>query len=257
MPSQPSEGLHWDMEAIAAVMPQRQQQHNNNNEPTTLSLHRNPSLAFRHPTMRPNRSQTPPPQNDDVSMQVDTPQSGDVTERDTSAEVRRDVTGRAEFANYAGGTMFELGCHIIDLVVGVLGTPDKVHAFPRHSASIDDACLDNMLSVFEYERATATVRSSINEVDGFARRHFTFCGTEGTIHIQPLDDPKAMIALNTERPGHGKRTHEQTFPKFTRYVADAEDLAKIVAGEKDADFSYEHDYHVQRAILLASGLPIV
>ncbi len=165
-------------------------------------------------------------------------------------------SGRAEFANYAGGTMFELGCHIIDLVIGVLGVPDKVHAFPRHSANVDDSCLDNMLSVFEYERATATVRSSINEVDGFARRHFTLCGTAGTVHVQPLDDPRAMIALNTERPGHEKKTHEQTFPKFTRYVADAEDLAKIVRGEKDADFSYEHDYQVQRAILLASGLSI-
>ena len=97
MPSQPSEGLHWDMEAIAAVMPQRQQQHNNNNEPTTLSLHRNPSLAFRHPTMRPHRSLTPPPQNDDVSMQVDATESGNVTERDTSAEVRRDVTRNSDF----------------------------------------------------------------------------------------------------------------------------------------------------------------
>lgn len=165
-------------------------------------------------------------------------------------------SGRAEFEGYSGGTMFELGCHIIDLVVGVLGTPDQVHAFPRHSAKIEDQCLDNMLSVFEYSKATATVRSSINEIDGFARRQFTMCGSEGTFHIQPLDDPKSMIALSTERPGHAKKTHEHRFEKFTRYEADAEDLAKIVNHEKDADFSYDHDYQVQRAILLASGLPI-
>jgi len=157
---------------------------------------------------------------------------------------------------YSGGAMFELGCHIIDLTVGVLGPPERVHSFPRHSADIDDQCLDNMLAVFEYPRATATVRSSINEVDGFARRHFSMCGSGGTFHIQPLDNPAASIALREERPGHAKSTHQQRFEKFTRYEADAEDLAKIVRAEKDADFSYEHDYEVQKAILLACGLAI-
>ena len=165
-------------------------------------------------------------------------------------------SGRKEFASYQGGTMFELGCHIIDLVVGILGAPDDVHSFARHSSHIEDQCMDNMLAVFEYAKATATVRSSINEVDGFARRHFTLCGSGGTFHIQPLDDPGATIALSEDRPGHGKKTHKQSFPAFTRYVADAEDLAKIVSHEKDADFSYEHDFQVQRAILRASGLPV-
>ncbi|REJ91589.1 MAG: gfo/Idh/MocA family oxidoreductase [Planctomycetota bacterium] len=85
---------------------------------------------------------------------------------------------RESLAEYRGGTMFELGCHIIDLVVGALGAPDAVHAFPRHSADSDDDLLDNMLAVFEYPAATATVRSSVNEVEGFARRHFTICGSD-------------------------------------------------------------------------------
>ena len=164
--------------------------------------------------------------------------------------------GRKTIANYSGGTMFELGCHLIDLVVGVLGPPDKVHSFARHSSSIADGCLDNMLAVFEYPTATATIRSSINEPDGFARRHFTLCGTGGTFHIQPLDDPSAKIALREARPGHPARTHDHAFPKFQRYVADAADLAKMVRNEKDSDYSYEHDYQVQRAILLASGLAV-
>ena len=56
--------------------------------------------------------------------------------------------------------MFELGCHVIDLVINILGSPDKVTAYFRHSAPVDDALLDNMLAVFEYPRATATVKSS-------------------------------------------------------------------------------------------------
>ncbi len=86
--------------------------------------------------------------------------------------------------------MFELGCHIIDLTVGVLGAPQQVTAYPRHSLDADDTLLDNMLAVFEYPQATATVKSSALEVEGFDRRHFVVCGTEGTFHIQPLDDPR-------------------------------------------------------------------
>lgn len=166
-----------------------------------------------------------------------------------SAEAREPLT------QFAGGTMFELGCHIIDLLVGLVGVPDAVQAFPRHSSPIDDGLLDNMLAVCEYPRATATVRTSVDEVEGFARRHFVLCGTEGTFHIQPLDRPTARVALRTPRGKYKAGYQDVSFENYSRYVADAADLAKIVRGEKDAEFSYEHDYAVQRIILEASGMP--
>ena len=33
-------------------------------------------------------------------------------------------------------------------------------------------------------------------------------------------------------------------------------LAKIIRGEKEIDFSYEHDYHVQETVLKASGMSV-
>jgi predicted dehydrogenase len=161
---------------------------------------------------------------------------------------------RQSLAEYQGGTMFELGCHIMDLTIGMLGTPDEVHAYPRQSAAADDDLMDNMLAVLEYPRATATVRSSVNEVDGGARRHFVLCGSEGTMHIQPLDNPSARLALSKSNDRFRKGYQDVSFPKYARYVDDAADLARIIRHEKDPDFSYEHDYQVQKAVLLASGL---
>ena len=149
--------------------------------------------------------------------------------------------------------MFELGCHVIDLVIGVLGKPDKVHAYPRHSGKQSDSLQDNMLAVLEYPKATATVKSSAEEVDGGSRRHFVVCGTAGTFHIQPLDSPAARITLDAPRDDYKRGTHEVTFPKFTRYVADAADMARIIRGEKQTDFPYAHDLTVQQTVLLASG----
>lgn len=161
---------------------------------------------------------------------------------------------RLELAEYPGGSMFELGCHVIDLVVAILGAPDRVSAFPRHSSIEKDTLLDNMLAVFEYPKATATVRSSVVEIDGGARRHLTLCGTEGTFHLQPLDQPVARITLSKPRGKYPQGTTEVTFPKYVRYVADAHDMAQVIRGEKASDFSPAHDLAVQRSLLQACGL---
>ena len=113
-----------------------------------------------------------------------------------------------------------------------------------------------MLAGFEYPRATATVRSSAMEVEGFARRHFVVCGTQGTFHIQPLDAPSVRFALSTARGKYKKGYQEFDFGKYDRYVGDAADMAKIIRGEKLADFSYEHDYAVQKTVLQASRRPL-
>jgi predicted dehydrogenase len=162
---------------------------------------------------------------------------------------------RRGLAEYPGGIMFELGCHVIDLVVGVLGPPEKVTSFARHSSANDDKLLDNMLAVFDYPRATATVRSSALEVDGGERRHLVVCGSEGTFHIQPLDDPRARVTLSTPRGQYKKGYQDVSFPKYTRYVADAADMARVIRGEKSTDFPYQHDLAVQTALVKACGLP--
>jgi predicted dehydrogenase len=150
--------------------------------------------------------------------------------------------------------MFDLGCHVIDLVIGVLGRPDKVTGYNRHSASRDDGLLDNMLAVLEYPRATATVRSSAIEVEGFARRQLTVCGTEGTLHVQPLDSPKATLALAGPRGGYQAGSQEIALPRYVRYVDDAADMARCIRGEKTFAFSREHDLAVQSTLLAACGL---
>jgi predicted dehydrogenase len=178
---------------------------------------------------------------------------GDVFEIHT---VMSKVVGDAErrkLAEFSGGIMFELGCHVIDLVVGVLGKPDRVHAFPRHSGSQSDGLFDNMLAVLEYPRAIASVKSSAVEVEGGQRRHFVVCGTSGTCHIPPLDSPAIRLTLDRDRGAYRRGTHEIGLPKFTRYVADAADLARILRGEKECDFSYAHDLAVQETVLRASG----
>lgn len=163
---------------------------------------------------------------------------------------------RAEHAEFSGGMMFELGCHLIDLMVGLLGAPERITPFAQHAAAVDDPLVDNMLAVFEYPRTLATVKTSAMEVEGFARRHLVVCGTKGTMHIQPLDNPSARLTLSEPHGDYAAGTHELTFPKFTRYVADAADMARILRSEKPDDFGYAHELAVQTAVLQASRMPL-
>jgi len=151
--------------------------------------------------------------------------------------------------------MFELGCHVIDAVVTVLGRPQKLTPYNRSTSA--DGFADNQLAVLEYPRATVTVRSALAEVEGGARRQFVVCGAQGTFDMRPLEPPAVRLALDAARGEWKKGYQEITLPKPAgRYDSDFADLAKVIRGEKPFEFTPEHDLAVQEAVLLASGLPI-
>jgi predicted dehydrogenase len=156
---------------------------------------------------------------------------------------------------YRGGTMFELGCHLIDAAVTVLGKPQRVTGYARRVHPEWDALADNQLAVLEYAKATATIRSSLVEVQAGRRRQFVVCGTEGTIDIRPLEPPAVEVTLSTPRGPFVKGTQQVPMPKMSgRYDDHLRELARIVRGEKQPEYGPEHDLAVHEAVLRAAGL---
>ncbi len=176
---------------------------------------------------------------------------GDIFEVHTVMSKVISENERKQLAKFKGGVMFELGCHVIDLVLAILGKPLKVDAFNQHASNFKDDLVDNMLAVFTYPKAIASVKVSAMEVEGGSRRHLVVCGTEGTFEIEPLDNPSVKLSLLKARGEYKKGTQEIKVPKFTRYVEDAKDMAQIIRKEKVADFSYDHDFAVQDTLMKA------
>ena len=87
-----------------------------------------------------------------------------------------------------------LGCHLIDLIVTLLGKPGSVTPFLQHNGEAADTLLDNALAVLRYPRALASVNARL-EVEGEERRRLVVCGTRGTFHIEPLDNPSARVTF--------------------------------------------------------------
>lgn len=182
---------------------------------------------------------------------------GEVFELDGVISKFLPPAARKPLVQYSGGTMFELGCHLIDPMVTVLGKPDRVTSYLRHTRPDEDELADNALAVFEYPKATCTIRSAVVEVEGGRRRQFVVCGDGGTIDIRPLEPPVMQLALSTAR-GKFRRGYQEVplEPMPGRYDEQLIELARIVRGEKPSGYPPEHDLAVQEAILRASGMPL-
>jgi predicted dehydrogenase len=155
------------------------------------------------------------------------------------------------------GSMFELGCHLIDAMVKVLGKPDKVTGFSRRTRPKQDNLADNQLAVFEYAESTATIRSALIEVAGQQRRQFVVCGDKGTVEIRPLEPPRLLFAPDRPLKKYKKGYHQITLPPMPgRYDEQLIELARIIRGQKESEYPPEYDLTVQEAVLKASGAPL-
>lgn len=163
---------------------------------------------------------------------------------------------RNKLLPYRGGMMFELGCHLIDATITMLGKPDKVTTYGRHSGQYQDDFLDNQLAVLEYPSVIVNLRSTLMEVEGKVRRQFVVCGDGGTVDIQPLEPAALRLALAQPRGGFKTGYQNVTFPDSPRYQAQLADFAQCIREEKKSEWSSAHDLVVQETVLLASGLPV-
>jgi len=167
------------------------------------------------------------------------------------------AAARESLKRYPGGALFELGCHVLDSAVYVLGKPQKVTAYNRSSSAVNDGFMDNQYAVLEYPHATAIIHSALVEVGGEARRQFTVSGEQGTVEVRPLEAPKVRLSLDRVQGDYKKGWQDVEMPKTTgRYDAEFLDLAAVIRGEKAFAWSYDHDLAVQETLLKASGLPV-
>ncbi len=164
---------------------------------------------------------------------------------------------RAAWLNMPGGTMFELGCHLIDATVAVMGRPDRVTPFIRQTRRALDSVADNMLAVLEYPQATCTIRSAIVEFDGFQRRQFVICGDRGTADIRPLEPPRMQLTMDEAREEFQSGSQTVDLPKMPgRYDDQLAELAQLIRGEIENPYPPAHDMAVHETILKASGMPV-
>ena len=162
-------------------------------------------------------------------------------------------------ASFTGGIMFNLGCHLIDMIVSLLGRPGSVTSFPKSTRGVDPGINNNGLAVIEYPHTTVTLRTCDIAVGGIQQRRLTVCGSKGTFDLCPLENydgnpMQATLVLAEGNDQYDAGTHVVELGGMTdRYRAQMLEFAQIIHGEIESPYSYDHDRLVHEVVLAASG----
>ena len=169
---------------------------------------------------------------------------------------------RQWLSQFKGGAMYIFAGYLIDLVIAMLGAPDKVTPFIKKTR--DDALIDNGLAVLEYAKATATVRVSVEEVEGYKHRRLIVCGTEGSVEICPIefqhyytDKLSARLTLKHPKGAYEAGTHTVDCGLLNcRYGSQLTEFAKIIRKEMANPWSFDHEYLLHKTLLEACNVKI-
>jgi predicted dehydrogenase len=160
---------------------------------------------------------------------------------------------------FPGGNMFYLGCHMVDLILLMMGIPDKIMPLNKSTGFDGVEVTDTGFAVFEYKNGIATAEASSNDVNGYARRSLLVCGSKGTIEIRPLEgdyngQPELFLSLKEMTRGYDYADCKSLLPvppMTGRYDAMMLDFAEMVECGKENPYTYEYEAAVQKAILEA------
>lgn len=171
-----------------------------------------------------------------------------------SMDADRDQGQRDVEAKYKGGGLFELGGHVLDRMVELLGRPKAVQSVLRHHTSSPDKLADNNVAVLEFEKALGVLTQSAKMAGASDHRSFEILGTEGSVILHPEANPPRMrVFLKQARGPYRAGWQDVAIPPQPRFVPDFQELGAAIRGGKPLKHSYDHELLLHETLLRASG----
>jgi len=161
---------------------------------------------------------------------------------------------RAEWAQFRGGGLFELGAHLIDPLIRLMGEPRSVTPFLRKHGEGTDDLKDNSVAVFEFPKATGLILNSTLQPSSGRQRVFEVFGTKGTATLCPIEPPTLQIDLAQAAGPYRAGLQTVPMPKYERYVGDLPELAAAIRGERALNVTLDEELSVQKWLLQACGM---
>jgi predicted dehydrogenase len=162
-----------------------------------------------------------------------------------------------ELRPYKGGMFFEMAGHLFDLMVTLLGRPKAVTPFlAHHHVGFPENYVDNGIAICAYPHGWGLIEVPALEVAPHSRRLEVY-GTEGACVIPHLGSGhlanKEVQPIEVYRAGDAS-WRRIDLPARTLQISDLREFAACIRGEKQPDFSMEHDLEVQDVLLRACGM---
>jgi len=161
---------------------------------------------------------------------------------------------RPEWNRFAGGQMFEQGAHLVDIVVRLLGRPQRITPFLRHDGPFDDTLKDNTAAVLEYARCLVVLTASVLQPNAMRHRALEIFGTNGNAVARPIEPPSLELDLARAAGPYPAGATRPELPPYRRYEGDIAALARAVRGEQPLETTPETELAVHEVLLEASGM---
>lgn len=188
---------------------------------------------------------------------------GDIISVEAQMNCTHPKSKRDWLGDYPGGMLYYLGCHLVDLVYGIMGEPDEVIPLSTSSGVEGTVADDFGMAVFKYRNGVSFVKSTAVEMGGFERRQLVVNGTKGTVELKPFEwclsarDGMVMPQFTGVREvyhddWHKKGEYHET-DVSDRYIPMFTAFAEYVRGEKTNPYTYEYERALHKLILKACG----
>lgn len=162
--------------------------------------------------------------------------------------------GRRDWALFKGGVLFEMGGHLLDPAVRLLGRPSSITPVMRKHGGFDDALADNAAVILEYPRALAVIAASALRPNAGRHRFFEIVGENGTAMVRPIEPPTLEIELLRPAGPFGGGRNNVKLPAYQRYADDFVELEAAVREGRPLSITPAEDLLVQETLLRACGM---
>ncbi len=163
---------------------------------------------------------------------------------------------RPEWAAFKGGGLFELGAHLVDALIRLLGEPRAVTPFLRRHGRFTDNLMDNNVAVFDFPHATGIIQNSNLQPNSGRQRVFEVLGTNGTATLRPIEPPTLELDLLAPAGPYQAGLQKVPLPRYERYVGDIEELAAAIRRERPLNVTLDQELLVQKWLLQACSMPL-
>ncbi len=187
---------------------------------------------------------------------------GEIISVEAQMNCIHDKEKREWMASYPGGMLYFLGCHMIDLVYGIMGEPLEIIPLSC-SSGLGTTATDFGMVVYKYKNGLSFAKSTAIEIGGYERRQLVVVGTKGTVELCPLEwkrlertdviSPKVTLVRESFDPEWEVKGEVYDSEVYGRYDTMLRSFADYINGKKQNPFDYEYERRLHKIVLKSCG----
>lgn len=183
---------------------------------------------------------------------------GDILSVEASMGCYHKPALRKWLCNYKGGSTFYLGCHLIDLILQIQGTPRNIFPYTRSTNTDDINSEDFGFTLFEYPKGVSFAKVCSLERGGYSRRNLVITGTKANAVICPLEagnEEEMTTTVNyCTSESFGAIGEVSTCDAFNRYETMMRSFGEYILCKKQNPYTLDYELELFKTILKSCGV---